>query len=387
MRKILAFTSIRSDYDLLSGVFRKLHNDSSIDFELIVSGAHLSKSFGYSVAQIHKDGFKVLLEIETLIDSDSRQSRIKTASLLLQNSTDVISAFAPDLIVFAGDREDTLVAAMIGAYLGIPTVHFFAGDHAADGHVDNPVRNAVSKLSTCHLVIHGSHRERLLGMGEPEDRIFFIGNPALDRFYAHRPVTVEEIRSNFNIGRTFERFALAVFHPLSPDIEDGAECIENILNCLQNQGIYSFVSYPNTDPGNRRIVEVLDQYSGSDCFTLYHNLDRALFLSLYKRASFIIGNSSSGIIEAASIPIPAINVGKRQDGRLAGHNVVFCGSSMTEISNSIQRIDTKEFRESIKNMNNPYGDGKSSERAYMLLRNHDFSSQLLKREDVLQARK
>ena len=150
MTRILGMTSIRSDYDLMSGVYRRLARDPEVDFKLLVSGAHLSPAFGRSVELIRQDGLEILAEIETLISGDSKSSRLKTAAGLLTGALEVVRAYRPDILVYAGDREDVLIGATLGAFLDIPTVHFFGGDHAADGHVDNPVRHATSKLSTAH---------------------------------------------------------------------------------------------------------------------------------------------------------------------------------------------------------------------------------------------
>ena len=188
MKKILAFTSIRSDYDLMSPLYRLLHEDKDIDFKIIVSGAHLSHSFGYSIEQIRKDGFDILLEIETLLSSDTGLSRVKSASLLLQNSLETIAKFNPDLMIFAGDREDVIMYAMIGGYLNIPTIHVFAGDHVEDGYIDNPIRHATSKLSSAHFVTLKEHKKRLVRMGENPKRVFEIGNISLDKFVSYKPM-------------------------------------------------------------------------------------------------------------------------------------------------------------------------------------------------------
>ena len=174
MKKIVAFTAIRSEYDLLSSLYKLLNNDENIDLRLIVSGAHLSKTYGYSVKDIEADGLNILAKIETLLDSDTRASRIKSASILLQSSIDVIANYNPELIIFAGDREEVMVASLIGGYLEIPTIHFFGGDHVEDSHVDNPVRHAASKLSSVHFVSTLEHKKRLIAMGEKEKRIFNI---------------------------------------------------------------------------------------------------------------------------------------------------------------------------------------------------------------------
>lgn len=383
MKKILAFSSIRSDYDLMSPLYRLLHEDKDIDFKIIVSGAHLSHSFGYSVEQIRKDGFDILLEIETLLSSDTGLSRVKSASLLLQNSLETIAKFNPDLIVFAGDREDVLMYAMIGGYLNIPTVHVFAGDHVEDGYIDNPIRHATSKLSTAHFVTLEEHKKRLVRMGESPKRVFVTGNISLDKFVAYKPMQKTEIQKYFGIDKSFNEFALMIFHPVTEEIKHVDEYYENILKNLEQRNINTFVSYPNVDPGNQKLLKVIDKYKENKNFIFYKNLDREIFMSIYKHSKFIIGNSSSGVCEAASFNIPAINVGLRQTGRYADENVIFCGTNYENISDSIDKALSKEFLENVQDLRNSYGNGDSAKKAYDIIKSTDFKSMIAKVEDPL----
>lgn len=383
MKKILAFTSIRSDYDLMSPLYRLLHEDIDIDFKIIVSGAHLSHSFGYSIEQIKKDGFEILLKIETLLNSDTALSRVKSASLLLQNSLEIISKFNPDLMIFAGDREDVLMYAMIGGYLNIPTIHVFAGDHVEDGYIDNPIRHATSKLSTAHFVTLEEHKKRLVRMGENPKRVFVTGNLSLDKFVSFQPFSKFEIKEYLNIEQNFDDFALMIFHPVTEEIEKVDEYFENILINLEQRNINTFVSYPNVDPGNQKLLKVIDKYKENKNFIFYKNLERDVFMSIYKHSKFIIGNSSSGICEAASLKIPAINVGLRQTGRYADKNVIFCGTSFEEISKSLDKALSKNFLEKLNDLQNSYGDGNSAKKAYEIIKSIDFKSMIAKVEDPL----
>lgn len=381
--KILAITTIRSDYDLMSPLFRLLNRDDEIDLKLLVGGTHLSKSFGYSIEQIKQDGFDILLQIESLLDASSKSSRIKSFSILLQNSIDVIASFEPDLILYAGDREDVMLGAMIGGYLEIPTLHFYGGDHVNDGHIDNPIRHAASKLSTGHFVMLEEHKQRLIAMGESSERIFVTGNISLDKFANFVPLDRVKIKEELNIDKGFDSFALLIFHPTLQD-EDKPEVIfENILKSLKEKEINTFVSYPNVDPGNFEIRKVIDQYSNDENFVFYKNLERDMFLSIYKNSKFIIGNSSSGVCEAASIPISAINIGTRQTGRYAEENVLFIGGSKKEIDQSLLTVTNSSFMEMVDKMQNPYGSGQSAAQAYEIIKNIDFKKILLKKEDPL----
>jgi len=383
MKKILAFSSIRSDYDLMSPLYRLLHEDKDIDFKIIVSGAHLSSSFGYSVEQIRKDGFEILLEIETLLGSDTGLSRAKSASLLFQNSLETIAKFNPDLMIYAGDREDVLIYSMIGGYLNIPTVHVFAGDHVEDGYIDNPIRHATSKLSTAHFVTLEEHKKRLVRMGEEPKRVFVTGNISLDKFVEFKPLEKQEIKKIFNIRNGFNEFALLIFHPVTEEIKNVDTYFENILKNLEERKINTFVSYPNVDEGNQKLVKVIERYKENENFIFYKNLDRDIFMSIYKHSRFIIGNSSSGICEAASLKIPAINVGLRQTGRYAGENVLFCGTDYKEIGKNIDKAISENFLNELINLKNPYGDGNSAMKAYEIIKTIDFKSMIAKVEDPL----
>lgn len=383
MKKILAFSSIRSDYDLMSPLYKLLHEDRDIDFKIIVSGAHLSHSFGYSVEQIRKDGFDILLEIETLLSSDTGLSRVKSASFLLQNSLETIAKFNPDLMIFAGDREDVLIYAMIGGYLGIPTIHVFAGDHVEDGYIDNPIRHATSKLSSAHFVTLEEHKKRLVRMGEDRKRVFVTGNISLDKFVQFQPLTKNELKNHFNLQNRFEEFALMIFHPVTEEMPNVDTYFENILKNLEQRNINTFVSYPNVDPGNQKLLKVIDKYKENKNFFFYKNLDRELFVSIYKHSKFIIGNSSSGVCEAASLKIPAINVGLRQTGRFADKNVIFCGTGYQDISDSVDIVLSKEFLENLRDLKNSYGDGNSAKKAYEIIKTGNFKSMIAKVEDPL----
>jgi UDP-N-acetylglucosamine 2-epimerase (non-hydrolysing)/GDP/UDP-N,N'-diacetylbacillosamine 2-epimerase (hydrolysing) len=380
--KVLALTSIRSEYDLLSSLYKILHDDKDIDFKLLVSGAHLSAENGYTKQYIEEDSFNVLLEIETLISADSLKSKLKTASIFLQNSIDIVAQYKPDVILYAGDREDVIMGGLLGTYLHIPTIHFYGGDHETGGHEDTVIRHATSKLSTYHFVSTLEHKERLLKMGEPKSRIYNIGSISLDRFTQYKALKIEEITNRLNV-QISQSIALLIYHPSPNKDEDDSSVFENILISLQKKNIFTFVSYPNTDENSSKITSVIKKYMSNKYFYFFKNLDRELFLSIFKRSAFVIGNSSAGIYEAASIPIPAINVGGRQKDRMSGENVLFCGQTENEISEAILKVTSDIFLESIQNMANPYGDGKSAQRAYDLIKRLKLKELIQKTEDPL----
>ncbi|KGM27554.1 UDP-N-acetylglucosamine 2-epimerase [Photorhabdus luminescens] len=382
--KILALTSIRSEYDLMSQLYRLLDKDPEIDFRLLVGGCHNSPSFGLTVHDIERDGFTILAQIESLIDGDSQSSRIKSAAVLLLSSVDIVKTFSPDLIIYAGDREEVMIGALLGGYLGIPTLHFFGGDHACDGHIDNPIRHAVSKLSTCHFVSTAEQEQRLIKIGEPKSRIFNVGSVALDKFKL-----VSENKNILNIisGRNIQKpGVLFIFHPVTEETEFADRIVSDSIEILIESGFHVFAGLPNSDYGNLKIRNALQRLSKNDDITLYGNLPRNSFIQLFKSCQLIVGNSSAGILEAASIPIPCVNIGLRQKGRLCTDNVVFVGINRNDILNGIEIVTNDDFINQLKLITNPYGDGNASGKAFLLLKKIDFYSMLKKKEDPLYVR-
>jgi UDP-hydrolysing UDP-N-acetyl-D-glucosamine 2-epimerase len=385
MLKILAISSIRSEYDLMSNLYKLLQSDPDVDLQLLVSGAHLSPAYGYSVSKIHDDGLKILVELETLISADSLSSRLKTASLLLSASIDIVKNFAPDVIIYAGDREDVLIGGMLGLFLGIPTVHFFGGDHATDGHIDNPLRHATSKLSSAHFVSTIEHKNRLISLGEPEARIFLIGSVALDKFIQEPVMDMLSVldKMGANEHARINPLATFIFHPIAEELEVGGEFIRNSVLALIDKGFHVCIGGANTDPGNFEIHKVIEQLSQKNEVTFYQNLPRCEFVNLLRYSKMIVGNSSAGLLEAASLKLPAINVGARQRGRLSGSNVIFTDGTYKNIINAIQAALSDDFQVNLQRIVNPYGDGNSSVMAAQLLKNTDFSKLVKKPEDPL----
>jgi len=382
--KILGFTSNRADYDLLSPLYKLLHQDKNIDFRLLVSGAHLSKEYGYSIKEIKKDGFKILLEVENLLIYDNKKSKLKTASILLQSIIDVVDKFKPDLLIYAGDREDVIMYGLLSVFLDIPSIHFYGGDHEEAGHEDTIIRHVTSKLSTFHFVSCEEHKQRLIKMGENPKRIYNIGAISLDKFFNYSHICKKDLYKKFDISIKKD-FALVIYHP-SPEKNEneiGDIVLKNIIETLKNKNLMAFVSAPNPDKGNKKLFELIKKYENDKEVIFFKNLSRDKFLSLFKECKFLIGNSSAGIYEAATIKKPVINVGNRQKNRLCSENVLFCGIDKNSISSSIDLVLSKDFQEKVKNVKNIYGDGNSALKAYKLIKTLDFKKMLIKNEDPL----
>lgn len=381
-RKILAFSGIRSDYDLMSGLYKTLHSHENFEIKLIVSGAHLSETYGYTVKNIEEDGLPILARIESLIDSNSSSSRLKSMSILLQSVIPLIENYNPDVIIYPGDREDVMVGALVGSYIKVPTLHFFGGDHATDGNVDNPIRHATSKLSSIHFVTNGESKNRLIRMGESEKRIYNVGSPALDKFITTRWIKKEFLLEEFN-REEWSNYALVVFHPLLGEEEFAGQYFEEILLTLKEEKIKAFVSYPNVDSGNRKIIKIIEKYSNDNDFIFYKNLSRDYFINILRHARFMIGNSSAGLYEAPIVPLGVVNVGNRQKGRYCGDNIIFVSQGKKNIKTGIRKILSNNFQEQLKMCISPYGEGKSIKEIIRIFEVTNFEDYIYKYEDPL----
>lgn len=383
IKKIVAFTGIRSDYDLLSGFYSKINDEDGFELKLIVSGSHLSEKQGYTINEIYKDEIPILTKIESLIDSNNPSGRVKSLSILLQNSIHTIVDYEPDLIIIAGDREEVPVGALIGAYLNIPVAHFFGGDHASDGHVDNPVRHASSKLANIHFVSNQISANRLLKMGEDKRRVFEIGSPSLDKFNITKTISKKEVLNYFDLNKV-DNYALLIFHPILGEERKAGIYFKDILDILNEENIHTFVSYPNVDSGYIDIINIIEEYMQNPNFTFYKNLPRDLFINLFRHTDFLIGNSSAGIYEAPLLKKPVINVGKRQQGRYAAKNVVFVEQNKKEIKSALNLIESIEFKNLLSEVTSIYGDGDSVNKAISILKSIDYKDYLYKTEDPLE---
>lgn len=385
IKRIVAFTGIRSDYDLMSGIYKKINEDDELELKLIVSGAHMSDTYGSTYKNIEKDNINILAKIESLIDGNSRVSRLKSLAILLQDCITSIANYNPDIIMYAGDREDVIVGGIVGAYLRIPTIHFFGGDHSSDGNVDNAVRHATSKLSSIHFVSHEDHLKRLINLGEESKRIFNVGSPALDKFIETAKMEKIELLNEFKLYN-WNEFVVVIYHPIIGEENVAAENFQRILDALNEKKLKAFVSYPNVDSGSKGIIDIILRYQDNENFYFYKNLDRTIFVNLLRNANFLIGNSSLGLFEAPIIKLPVINVGNRQLGRKATDNVIFIEDSKELIEKAIDKVQSNEFIDSMKNIESLFGDGKSVSKVVKILKEMNLDEFLLKTHDPLDYR-
>ncbi len=378
-RKILAVTGIRSEYDIMYPVFKSIDSHPDLSLELLVTGAHLSKTFGYTIEQIRKDGFIIADEVESLINSDQKGARIKGGAVQLAGIVQTVSRVKPNFLMALGDREEAMMTALAGTYMDIPVVHIAGGDMVI-GNIDDVIRHAVTKLAHLHFATNEESRQRILNLGEESFRVFNSGNPGLDRFAQIPSMTREDIFAYFGFppGLDTKPLLIVVQHVLSSEIQDAYTQMTETLEAVQSLEFPTVISYPNSDAGTREIIRCIESIQHLDYIKIFQNVPRTQFVNTLRHAACLVGNSSLGILEAPFLKLPAINIGNRQAGRLHGDNIIFVPHDRKHIIENIKKACfNNDFILRVKNGNSPYGDGNSSQRIVNVLSEIKINPQLL----------
>jgi len=381
-RKILFLTGIRSDYGLLKEIMQAVKNHPNLELHLIVSGAHLSDTYGMTVNEIEKDGFEIDAKIKSLIESDSLGSRIKSASIQLTSLIDEIEGIKPDILIAAFDREEAINMALAGVYMNIPIVHIGGGDRVK-GNVDDYIRHAVTKLANLHLPATEQNKERIIKMGEEPWRVINVGSAGVDKYITTPSKSKKELSEilDFELGK---EFIILLQHPLSSEAEESANQMRITLRAIKELGIKTVLINPNSDAGSRGILDIIEEETkGLDFIKQFKNLKEDIFVNVMRNASALIGNSSAGILEAPVIKLPVVNIGERQLQREHAENVIFVGHDKEKIKEAVKRaVYDKSFREKVQKCSNPYGDGHTSERIAILLSEIKIDRKLLQKEQT-----
>jgi GDP/UDP-N,N'-diacetylbacillosamine 2-epimerase (hydrolysing) len=377
-RLVLGVTGIRSEYDIMSSVFRAIVEHPDLDLQLVVTGAHLSEAYGNTINEIRADGFVVADEIESLLNGDRASFRVKGLAIQLQGLVQTVARIKPDILLVLGDREESMTTALVGAYMNIPVAHIAGGDRVI-GNVDDQIRHAVTKLAHLHFVTNKESKERILRLGEQPFRVFDVGNPGLDRLL-HVPVIDSAELTNrlgFNIVDG-EPLVLLIQHVLSTEIDRAYDQMKVSLEAIKELGIKTILSYPNSDAGGQQMIRAIQEYEKLPFLYTAKNIPRLEFVNLMRRASCLLGNSSAGILEAPLIKLPVINVGNRQSGRLHAENVQFVPHDKDRIMEAVRKATFDlEYRTKVSLCANPYGDGQSSTRIATLLASIPLDDQFL----------
>ena len=372
--KLLFITGSRGEWGYIRPILRLCDRSPQFKYSICATNMHLLPSFGLSVEDIEADGFKVDYSIYMSLDGYNHTTQVKSLGICLCSLADVIANSRPDWIVLAGDRGEQLMGALAGAFCYIPVAHIQAGE--LSGNIDGMTRHAIGKFAHLHFASNEDAAERLVRLGEEPFRVHNVGAPQVDELAQglYTPKAALEQAHGIDFGRPF---LLVVQHPVTEEFEQAAEQIDVTMRALRQFDLPKIVILPNNDAGSLMIREGIDRHRHGE-FHAFANLRREDYLGIMRLAAGMIGNSSSGLLEAPSFKLPAVNLGRRQHRRLQGPNVINVPFEEPAIVAGLRRALSPEFRAELQhNCHNPYGDGRSSERILNLLRETEVTEKIL----------
>ena len=369
MKKLTIVTATRAEYGLFAPIIKKFINEPEIDARVAVTGAHLSPEFGMTVKEIESDGVPIDKKIEILMSSDTPVAISKSMGLALISFAEYFDETKPDALMVLGDRYETLAIACAAMNSRIPIIHLYGGE-ATQGAIDEAVRNAITKMSYLHFTSTEEYRCRVVQMGESPDRAFCVGAMGVENAKNMPLLSKSDLENKF--GFTLgDAYAVLTFHPVTLENNTAEQQVKELLSAISKFPDITFLcTKANADADGRIINQTIEKYSHEYAnIYLVNSLGAQGYLSAVKYAKFVIGNSSSGIVEVPSFKIPTINIGDRQLGRIQAESVINCKPIEKEILKAIQKAMSKEFRNELDNIKNPYGDGMASDKIVNITKN------------------
>lgn len=369
MKKICLFTGSRAEYGLLYPLMKLIKEKNEYELQIIASGMHLSPEFGLTYKEIEKDGFKINEKIEILMSSDSDIGINKAIGLGLISFSEALKRLEPDILIILGDRFEALSMAISSYIMKIPIAHI-SGGAKTEGAIDEGIRHSITKMSYLHFTSTAEYRKRVVQLGENPERVFNVGAIGLDNIKNLKLLSKEQIEKSlsFKFGN---KNILFTYHPTTLNTDQLKQEVDEIFKALEKLikiGYKIIITKSNADEGGRFINQFIDKFSVSqkDKVFVSTNFGTLKYLSIMRYVDFVLGNSSSGIVEAPSLNVPTINIGERQKGRVRGNSIIDVSPSEEEILRAVsiaQNMDRKKI-------NNPYDQGGAARQIYDVLKDY-----------------
>lgn len=370
-RKICVVTGTRAEYGLFYPIMKKIQHSMELELQLIATTMHLSEEFGSTYKQIEKDGFIIDEKIENLLASDSKSSVAKSTGLATILLSDAFTRLQPDILLLLGDRYETHAAATTAMLMNIPIAHIHGGE-ITESVVDEQIRHSITKMSYIHFASTEKYRQRIIQMGEDSSRVLTSGAPGIDNIINLKLISKIELEDNLN-WKFGEKSTLFTYHPVTLDSSNINDEIARIFTVIEQTNLNVLFTYANADDSGRVINQKIEEFCQTNPtkYKVVKSLGQLRYLSAMKYVNLLIGNTSSGIIEAASFQKPVVNIGDRQKGRLQSGNVIDC--SIKTLSVAIKQALSIKFQESCKVLSNIYGEGNASDTIVDVLSNTELS--------------
>lgn len=377
MKKIISIlTATRAEYGLLKPIIAKLNKVEEFDVRIVATGAHLSPEFGLTYKEIVEDGFSIDKKIEILLSSDTPTSISKSMGIAIIGFADYFEKLNPDLLIVLGDRYETLAVAITAMNQRIPIAHLYGGE-TTEGAIDESIRHAITKLSYLHFTSTAEYRKRVIQLGEHPDRVYNVGAIGIENILNEKLLSKEKVEEELIID-TNRPYAMVTFHPVTLENNSSKRQVESLLEvCKRYKNINFIFTKANADSEGRIINQIIGDYAKmNENIKYFNSLGMIKYLSALKYCSMVIGNSSSGLLEAPSFGIPTVNIGDRQKGRMQASSVINCQPTYEEIKLAIELALNDLFIKQAKMTENPYGNGNTSDKVINVIKDYLLSKKI-----------
>lgn len=376
MRTIGVVTGARSDWGIYLPIVQRIQGEPGLALQVIATGMHLSPAYGDTAREIEADGFEIADRVDMLLSANTPEAIAASIGLGTIGFAPVLSRLRPDLLLVLGDRFEMLPAALAALPLGLPLAHIHGGE-STEGLIDESIRHSLTKLSHLHFASTELYARRIVQMGEEPWRVTVSGAPSLDKLRDIDRLPRDEVERRVGLSLA-EPTVVVTYHPVTLEHGRVEERVDAFLEALAGLDVQIVFTYPNADTNAQAVLARVERFvAAQPAATLVTSLGSVAYFSLLRYVAAMAGNSSSGIIEAASFGLPVVNVGMRQQGRLRARNVVDTGDTAAEIADGLRRALDPGFRASLAGLVNPYGDGGAAERIVARLRDVELGPGLL----------
>lgn len=369
-RKICVVTGTRAEYGLLRWVIQGIKDDPDLKLQIIATGMHLSPEFGLTYREIEQDGFQIDRKVEMLTSSDTPVGIAKSMGLGMIGFADTLNELRPDLIVVLGDRFEIFAAVAAALVARIPVAHLHGGE-TTEGAFDEAIRHSITKMSHLHFVAAEEYRRRVIQLGEQPERVFLVGGLGIDSIKRLKLLERAGLEGalDFKLGK---KNLLITFHPVTLETATAADQMSELLAVLSERNDTQLIfTLPNADTDGRELIRMVEQFVAQHTNArAYTSLGQLRYLSCIAHVDGVLGNSSSGLLEAPSFKKGAINIGDRQRGRLQAASVINCKPNRQSISAALERLYDADFQASLSHARNPYGEGGASETVVETIKNY-----------------
>lgn len=357
-RRIAVVSGSRADYGLLRSLLFAIHNEEALALQLIITGMHLAPEFGMTLREIEADGLPIAARVEMLVSSDTATGVVKSMGLGLIGFADTLETLAPDLLVVLGDRFEIFAAAQAALVQRIPMAHIHGGE-TSEGAFDESIRHALTKMAQWHFVAAEPYRQRVIQMGEAPERVFNFGAPGLDQLDAINWLSRSTLSRNLSIPDG-SPLLLVTYHPATLDGHGPMLAMDELCAALARfEDAQVVFTYPNADTGGRALIDAVDRFvaQAPERRHAFASLGQQRYLSLMRTADVVVGNSSSGLIEAPALHRATVNLGDRQKGRLRADSVIDTAENRDDIEQAIRTALSAPFQHRLPDIDSPYGRG------------------------------